>query len=48
MLRCLKLVSTMDAITFISKTKKNFPDATFDVLDELLNVGKETFQLAGI
>ena len=48
MLRCLNFVTKNDVLTLISKTKKNFPEATFDVLDELLNVGKETFQLAGI
>ena len=48
MLRCLTFVTANDGLTLISKTKKNFPEATFDILDELLNVGKETFHLAGI
>ena len=46
MLRCLNFVTKNDVLTLISKTKNNFPEATFDVLDELLNVGKETFHLA--
>ena len=48
MLRCLKFVTTNDGFTLISKTQMNFPDATFDVLKELLNVGKETLTVAGI
>ena len=48
MLRCLTFVTANDGLTLISETKKNFPEATFDILDELLNVGKETFHLAGI
>ena len=48
MLRCLNFVTTNDGLTLISKTKKNFPEASLDILNDLLNVGKETFQLAGI
>ena len=53
MVRCLKFLfdSTTgggDIFALISETKKNFPEASFDVLHELINVGKETLQLPGI
>jgi len=50
LLKCLKFIATgggQDTFTLISETKKNFPDASFDVLHELINVGKETLQLPG-
>ena len=48
LLRCLNWIKgggVRDTNTLISKTKKNFPDASLDVLYELLNVDKETFRL---
>ena len=48
MLKCLKFITTMDTLTLISETKRNFPEATFDILQELRNVGNETFTLPGI
>ena len=48
LLRCLNWIKgggVRDTNTLISETKKNFPDASLDVLYELLNVDKETFQL---
>ena len=51
LLKCLKFIKTgggQDTFTLISETKKNFPDASFDVLHELINVGNETLQLTGV
>ena len=51
LLKCLKFIKTgggRDTFTLISETKKNFPDASFDVLHELINVGNETLQLPGV
>ena len=51
LLKCLKFIATgggRDTFTLISETQKNFPDASFDVLHELINVGKETLQLPGV
>ena len=51
LLKCFKFVKTgegRDTFTLISETKKNFPDASFDVLHELINVGNETVQLPGV
>ena len=48
LLRCLNWIKgggIRDTATLISETKKNFPDASLDVLYELLNVDKETFRL---
>ena len=48
LLRCLNWIKgggVRDTNTLIFETKKNFPDANLDVLYELLNVDKETFQL---
>ena len=48
LLRCLNWIKgggVRDTNTLISDTKKNFPDASLDVLYELLNVDKETFRL---
>ena len=48
LLRCLYWIKgggVRDTATLISETKKNFPDASLDVLYELLNVDKETFRL---
>ena len=48
LLRCLNWIKgggVRDTATLISETKKNFPDASLDVLYELLNVDKETFRL---
>ena len=50
LLKCLQFIKTgdgRDTFTLISETKKNFPDASFDVLHELINVGNETLQLPG-
>ena len=38
LLRCLSFIKGRDTFTLISETKKNFPDASLDVLYELLNV----------
>ena len=32
----------------MSETKKNFAEATFDILQELITLGNDTFQLPGI
>ena len=50
MVKCLKLIldSTTrgcDIFTLVTETKANFPDASFDILHELINVGRETLQL---
>ena len=47
--KCLKFLFDTtsggnDVFTLLSETKKNFPDASFDVLEELINVGNETFE----
>ena len=52
MVRCLKVIldSTTrggDIFTLVTETKANFPDASFDILHELINVGRETLQLPG-
>ena len=52
-MRCLKFIfdSTTggrDTFALLSETKKNFPDADFNLLRELINVGKEALQLPGI
>ena len=50
LLKCFKFITTeggRDIVTLISETKKNFPDASLDVLYELINVGNETLHLPG-
>ena len=52
MVKCLKVIldSTTrggDIFTLVTETKANFPDASFDILHELINVGRETLQLPG-
>ena len=52
LLRCLKFLFGKtgggDTFSLLSETKKNFPDASFDVLQELVVVGNEAFLLPGI
>ena len=51
LLKCLNFIKTgegRNTYALISETKKNFPDASFDVLHELINVGNETVQLPGV
>ena len=52
MLKCLKFLldSTTrggDIFALLVETKETFPDASFDILHELINVGRETLQLPG-
>ena len=51
LVRCLKFIKTgggCNTFTLVSQTKKNFPDASLDVLYELINVGNATLQLPGV
>ena len=52
LLRCLKFLFGKtgggDTFSLLSETKKNFPDASFDVLQELVVVGNEALLLPGI
>ena len=50
MVKCLKLITDSrggDIFALVTETKANFPDASFDILHELINVGRETLQLPG-
>ena len=52
MVRCLKFLldSTTrggDIFALLTETKDTFPDASFDILHELVNIGRETLQLPG-
>ena len=50
MVRCLKLITDSrggDICALVTETKANFPDAKFDILHELINVGREALQLPG-
>ena len=53
LLRCLKFLYDAtsggggDIFALICETKKNYPDASFDVLHELVNVGSEILQVSG-
>ena len=52
MVRCLKFLldSTTrggDIFALLTETKDTFPDASFDILHELVSVGRETLQLPG-
>ena len=50
LLKCLKYDTTSgggDIFALICETKKNYPDASFDVLHELVNVGSEILQVSG-
>ena len=52
MLRCLKFIldSTTrgcDILALLTETKDTFPDANFDILQELVNAGRETLKLPG-
>ena len=54
LLRCLKFIynSTSsgggDTFALIYETKRNFPEADFNVLHQLIDVGNEALQLQGI
>ena len=53
LMRCLKFLfdtttGGRDIFALISETKKNFPEATLDVLHELISAGNETLQLSGL
>ena len=51
LVRCLEFMTTSDGrdtLALVTQTRNNFPDASFDVLHELMNEGNDTFQLPGI
>ena len=51
LLKCLNFIKTgegRNTYALISETKKNFPDASFDILHELINVGNEILQMPGV
>ena len=50
LLRCLKFLNSSngrDTFTLVAETKKNFPEASFDVFHELIDLGNETFGQPG-
>ena len=47
LLRCLKFLFDTTTFALFSETKKNFPDADLNILDELMKVGNETFLQPG-
>ena len=47
LVRCLKFLFDTTTFALISETKKNFPDADLNILDELIQVGNETFLQPG-
>ena len=51
LMRCLEFINTSDGrdtLALILETRNKFPEASFDVLHELMNVGDATFQMPGI
>ena len=53
LMRCLEFLfdktnRAADTLALIMETKNNFPEASLDILYELITVGKETLQVPGI
>ena len=50
LLRCFKFLNSSngrDTFSLVAETKKNFPEASFDVFHELIDLGNETFGQPG-
>ena len=51
LLKCLKFLydsTGSEVCALIKDTKENFPEASLDILNELIEVGSATFKVQGI